>query len=146
MSKELIDRAGEIIGALTPQGAQPGAEPYCVLALLDEQGYPTASTITPAKSIGIEQIYFGTGVSSNKAKRIALSNRAAVCVNGASHNITLVGEIEVLTDAEIKQECWYNGLSGHFSGADDPEYCVLRFTTKRYNLFVDFQPEFAGEL
>jgi general stress protein 26 len=139
MSKEIIQRAGEIVATQTGSGT------YCTLALIDDEGYPTISTITAAKSDGIRQITFGTGLGSNKAKRIEKCARAAVCFNG-DHNITLVGTIEIVTDPEVKRDTWYEGLADHFDGSDDPNFCVLRFTTKRYNLFVDWQPEVAGVL
>jgi general stress protein 26 len=34
---------------------------------------------------------------------------------------------------------WYPGLEQNFSGPDDPDYCVLRFETERYNLLIDWQ-------
>jgi len=67
-----------------------------------------------------------------------------VCFATVDHCINLVGEIEVITDLNIKQDMWYDdGLSHHFTGPDDPNYCVLKFTTKRYKLLVDFE-EAAG--
>ena len=65
---------------------------------------------------------------------------------GAYYNITLVGDIEVMTDTQIKNETWYGGLEEHFpnGGKNDPNYCVLKFTTKRYNLWVDMGDETTG--
>ena len=40
---------------------------------------------------------------------------------------------------------WYEGLKNHFSGPDDPNYCVLRFKTERYNLMIDWK-EVKGSL
>lgn len=146
MHEEIIKKAGEIIAQNTAHNTPEGAEPCCVLALIDEDGYPTASTITASKSDGIKQILFCTGLESNKAKRIAKSNRASVCFNiNGTCNITLTGDIEVVTDPAVKQEMWYAGMGEHFSGADDPGYCILRFTTRRYNLLVDWQ-EATGRL
>lgn len=45
----------------------------------------------------------------------------------------------------ILKTMWYEGLKNHFSGPDDPNYCVLRFHTERYNLLVDWK-EAQGEL
>lgn len=146
MSKEIIEKAGAIIQQNTAHGAPEGQEPYCALALLDAEGYPTVSTITASKSVGIKCLTFCTGLESNKAKRIANCNRASVCFNkDGAYNITLVGTIEVVTDAAVKQEMWYAGMGHHFNGPDAPEYCVLRFTTERYNLFVDWK-EAEGRL
>ena len=133
MSKEIIERAGKIITQNT------GATGHCVLALLDENGGPTASTISPAKSQGIEWITFCTGLAGNSAKRALACPRACVCFSTGEYNISLVGTIEVLTDAATKQETWYEGLEQHFSGPDDPNFCVLRFKTQRYNLLVDWK-------
>jgi len=133
MSKEIIARAGEIIAQNT------GATGHCVLALLDETCGPTASTISPAKAQGIEWITFCTGLAGNSAKRAQACPRACVCFSTGEYNISLVGTIEVLTDAATKQEAWYEGLEQHFSGPDDPNFCVLRFTTAKYNLLVDWQ-------
>ena len=140
MSKELIQKAGEVIAQYT------GEESYCTLALIDAEGYPTASTISVSKAGGIEWLTFCTGLESNKAKRIEKCNRAGVCFNkDGAHNITLVGTIEIVTDPDVKKEMWYDGMANHFSGFEDPGYCVLRFKTKRYNLLVDWQ-ETAGTL
>jgi len=41
----------------------------------------------------------------------------------------------------MKKETWYPGLEEHYpnGGIDDPNYCVLVFTTKRYSLWVDIE-------
>ncbi len=102
--------------------------------------------ITAARSDGIKWVTFSTGLSSNKVKRLKAGNKAAsVCFLSESYNVSLMGTLEVSTDPAVKKENWYDALSHHFSGPDDPEYCVLIFTTKRYNLLLDFQ-EVRGEI
>jgi len=32
---------------------------------------------------------------------------------------------------------WYEGMGWYFKGPEDPGFCVLRFTTKRYSLLLD---------
>ncbi len=135
MNEEIIARAGEIIAKKTGGGN----EGYCVLALIDKDGYPTASTISASKAEGINRITFCTGLGSNKADRIKQCSHASVCINAIDHNITLVGTIEILTDPDIKKEMWYKGLEENFDGPEDPNYCVLLFKTNRYNLFVDWK-------
>jgi len=137
MNREVIARAEEIIA----QKTGGGNEGYCTLALIDEDGYPTASTISISKADGLRWLTFCTGLGPGKADRIKQCDRASVCINSDAYNITLVGTIEVLTDPETKKEMWYDGLEHHFSGPDDLGYCVLRFTTRRYNLFVDWKGE-----
>lgn len=139
MNEEIITRAGEIIAQNT------GEAGYCALSLIDLDGYPTASTISAAKADGINWLTFCTGLSSPKAERIKKCSRACVCFNSPEYNISLVGTIEILTDPELKKEMWYSGLTQHFSGPEDPNYCVLSFKTERYNLFVDWK-EAKGSL
>lgn len=140
MNREIIEKSEKLVQQNTVYGAAQGEEPYCVLALIDAEGYPTVSTITASKAEGIAWLTFCTGLSSNKAKRIANCHRASVCFNkDGEYNITLIGDIEVLTDAKVRQEMWYKGMEAHFQGPNDPDYCVLRFKTRRYNLFVDWQ-------
>lgn len=133
MQEKVIARAAEIIAQNTHAGT------HCTLALMEPDGYPHAATITAAQSDGIRTLTFGTGLSSNWAKRIANCGRASVCFNSEQYNITLDGDIEVSTDPALKKASWYQGLENHFSGPEDPAFCVLRFTTKRYSLFVDWQ-------
>ncbi len=133
MNQEIIQRAGEIIQKNTR------VDTYCVMALIDLDGYPTASTITASKADGIHWITFCTGLGGTKTDRINRCSQASICFNAADYNITLVGTIEICTEPEIKRDMWYDGLANHFSGPEDPSYCVLRFNTQRYNLLVDWQ-------
>ncbi len=138
MHEEIIARASEIINNNLGEGG------YCALGLIDLDGCPTVSTITASKADGIKSITFCTGFSY-KTERIEKCNLASVCFNSPEYNITLKGTIEVLTDPVTKIEMWYEGLINHFSGPDDPNYCVLRFNTESYNLFVDWK-EARGSL
>ena len=140
MSEKFIAKASEIIRERTASGEYKNQ--YCVLAQEDLDGHLTAAVITPSKSDGIRQLTFCSGTSdtqSNWAKRAERDNRAAVCFASDEYSITLRGKLEILTDPAIKQENWYSGLENHFSGADDPNYCVLRFTTEKYKLFIDWE-------
>jgi general stress protein 26 len=141
MNQKVITKANEIINSKTGY-IGGGMEGYVTLALIDENGYPTASTLTIAKAEGIKWLTFCTSPESNKAKRIEKCNRAGVCINSNEYNITLVGTIEVLTDAETRKDNWLPAMEeegGHWSGYDDPAFCVLRFTTERYSLFVGYE-------
>jgi general stress protein 26 len=138
MNHEIIAKAGEIINAKTGY-IGGGMEGYATLALIDEKGYPTASTVTIAKADGIKWLTFCTSLSENKVKRIEKCNRAGVCINSSEYNITLAGKIEILTDLDTRKDMWFEPMEHQWSGYDDPKFCVLRFTTERYNLFVDYK-------
>jgi len=110
-------------------------EGHCVLSLIDEYGYSTSSTVTISKADGIKWLTFLDGLGLNKTKPIAQCNRGSVCLSASTYNITLIGTLEILTDPDIKKEMWQKLISEYYSGPEDPEYCVLRFNTERYNLF-----------
>jgi len=144
MSQEIIAKAKEIVKANTVQGGEFTGQ-LCTLSLIDEDGFPTASVITPSKADGISWLTFGTFLNDNRAKRSLNCNRASVSFASAEYCVNLVGEVEVITDADVKKEMWYDGLSYHVTGPDDANYCVLKFTTKRYKLFIDGE-DVAGML
>ncbi|MFC5431138.1 pyridoxamine 5'-phosphate oxidase family protein [Paraburkholderia denitrificans] len=144
MNQDIVARASEIINAKTGY-IGGGMEGYAALALIDEDGYPTASTLTIAKADGIKWLTFATSLDRDSVQRIKNCNRASVCVNTSEYNITLVGTAEILNDAQTKNDMWFPIMGSEWSGPDDPEYCVIRFTTKRYSLFVGYE-EVKGTL
>ena len=135
MNQDVIKKASEII-ASKANYVGGGMEGYAVLALIDEDGYPSASALTIAKADGINWLTFATSPDSNKAKRIAKNMRASVCVASSSYNITLVGTIEVVDDINTKKETWFEPMSHMWSGPEDPNFYLIRFKTERYNIFV----------
>jgi general stress protein 26 len=144
MNQDIIKKAGEIINSKTGY-IGGGMEGYAVLALIDENGYPTASTLTIAKADGIKWLTFNTSLDRDSVKRINKCNRSSVCINSSEYNITLVGKIEVLTDPDTKNDMWFPVMEGQWNSPDNPDYCVLRFTTERYSLFVGYE-EVKGDL
>lgn len=142
--EEIIARAGELIASKTGFIGD-GMEGHCVLALIDEDGYPSASTVTISKADGIKWITFLDGAGSSKEKRIAKCNRGSVCLSSSEYNVSLVGTLEVLCDPETKKEMWQEPMRAYFSGPEDPDYWVLRFNTERYSLyFADNDTEARG--
>jgi general stress protein 26 len=137
MNQDFIAKAAKIVEECSVQGGEFSGQ-ICTLSLIDDNGFPTASIMTPSKSEGINWITFGTLRDGNRAKRIVNCNRASVCFGTTEYCVNLVGEVEIIISPEIKREMWYDGLGGHFTGPDDPNYCVLKFTTKRYKLFIDY--------
>ena len=144
MNEQVIAKAEEIIKS---KAAEVNMGAGVVLSLIDSDGYPTTSCLSISKSDGIKTILFCTTMDSNKAIRAKNNSKASVCLfddeyeGGSYYNITLVGDVEILTDATSKKDAWYDGLEEHCGSPDDPNYCVLRFTTKRYNLWVDIEGE-----
>jgi len=143
MNHGIIAKAAEII----KKKAGAGNEGYCGFASIDENGYPVVSTISVSKADGIKWLTFASSLESDRAKRVKKCSRASVCINSAEYHISLVGTAEIITDPQVKKEMWYDGLEYHFSGADDPDFSVLRFTTERYNIYFSDDDSFdAGVL
>jgi general stress protein 26 len=138
MNQELINQANKIVKENSVEGGDFTGQ-NCTLTLIDDEGYPTTCVITPSKSDGINWIIFCTLLDGNRAKRALNNSRASVCFGTAEHCVNLVGDIEVITSQDVKDEMWYDALNHHFNGQNDPNYCVLKFTAKRCKLFIGFQ-------
>lgn len=139
MNQEILKKAGEIIARHCVHSGFSDKILVCALGMIDMNETPTVAAITAARAGGIKWITFGTGLTSNKVKRLAFSSRASVCFLSETYNVSLAGTLEVQTEPAVKKENWYDGLAQHFRGPDDPNYCVLKFTTECYNLLIDWQ-------
>jgi len=112
-------------------------------SVLDENGHPSASAIWLAGQENINEIYFSTPVGSNKYKRLQKSGKACINCYSDFSNLTLVGEAQVLTDAESKAKHWQEDFIHIYpQGATDPTYCIIKFTTKRVSMNIE---EMAAE-
>ncbi|WP_432663983.1 pyridoxamine 5'-phosphate oxidase family protein [Wukongibacter baidiensis] len=105
------------------------------LSSIDENGYPRAVEMSNAKTESLNVIYFSTGTDSRKVKHYKTNPKAGVSYN---NGISLIGEIEIVEDEEIKKELWQDWYIKHFpKGVTDPNYCVLRFTSKEAVIYID---------
>ena len=130
MNTKLFERANQLIKA------------YCCASfgVIDESGNPSVSSISLVKPENISELYFTTTLDSNKAKRLSQNNKASICCRDdkGAVNITLVGQAEILTDQESKSKYWLNWFAEIYPGGEtDPNYCVVKFTTKRVSLWLD---------
>ena len=132
IQEQLIQKASEIIQSNCNENG------YCALTLMDMDGRPTTTTITPAKAEGIQWIAFCTGFGT-RTERIQLCKDACVCFNSPKYHISLKGNMEIITDADVKREMWYEGMANHFDSPEDEGYVVLKFVADSYNLFIDWQ-------
>lgn len=128
MNSNIIEKANTLVNS----------SDTAYIAVIDENNYPSVSTISSIKADGIFEAYFSTGIDVNKTRRILRNNKASICYNIKSDNISLVGKAEILTDKETKHALWQDWFINHFPlGKDDPEYCIIKFTTERASLWID---------
>ena len=134
MDTKLLEKANQIIKSCDSAG----------FGVLDENGYPTISAISLVKPESVTELYFATGLAGNKVKRLQKNNKSSICVFSGSdddlYNITLVGTAEILTDQETKIKYWLDWFSHVYEGGiTDPNYCVVKFTTKRVSMYINHE-------
>ena len=145
MNPKIFAKASKIINSKS-NFIGGGMDGFVSLAQIDESGYPVITTVSIAKADGIKWLTFVPGSERNSVKRACNCNRACVCLNSRFYHISLVGNIEVLTDAESKRDNWMAPLGAYWDGPDAADYCVLRFVTERYSIYLidnDFE---GGEI
>ena len=138
MNAKILQKANEMIKTFK----------YASFGVIDENGYPSVSAISLSNPENISQLYFTTTMDSNKVKRLQKNNKASINCYTAENNITLVGEAEIFSDQETKSRYWQDwaalGADVYPGGVTDPNYCFVRFTTKRVSLWIDGEgAEFA---
>jgi general stress protein 26 len=132
---KVLKRAAEIIQAKTNY-VGGGMEGTAVITTIDDQGYPVLSTKSLIKADGINWITFATSKGDLTEKRLTKNNKAALCFSSSEYNISLTGTFELLDDLATKKANWLDLMSQVWSGADDQNIVILKFTTKKYSVFI----------
>jgi len=129
MNENIFERSNQLIKSCNT----------AYIGVIGENGFPSVSTVMPVNTDSLFETFFATGLASNKAMRLQKNNQASVCYHVGGNNITLVGTAEILTDQATKSRFWHKeGFLEHFPGGEtDPNYCIIRVTTKRFSLWVD---------
>jgi general stress protein 26 len=82
--------------------------------------------------------YFATGIHSTKYACLQTGRKAGVCYHAGGSNVTLTGDIAILSDQASKSRFWRESFYEFFPlGDSDPAYCILKFTTRRVLLWID---------
>lgn len=131
MKKEFIERAEKLIGTSS----------HCALTSIDKNGYPRTVTMPFMKVDGIKKAWFVTWDSSDKAKNFRKNPKAGMCCSNmvSGDNITLTGEMKIVSDSAFKKTFWNDMLFDYFpGGSDDPNFCVLEFTSNVARMRIDY--------
>jgi PhnB protein len=149
MNQEAIAKAGEIIGARANYIGN-GMEGYATVTTIDENGFPSSTTMSISKADGINWLTFNSDANSNPVKRIAGNPKACVCLSSSEYHINLVGTFEILDDIESKRENWQEPLTEYYANVDEAiekGLTPIKFTTFSYNIYiVDGDLEAKGTL
>lgn len=97
------------------------------LASVDENGYPRVCVLSCLKPKDIGTIIVSTGTNGTKISHFQKNQKASVCIHDERDSVTLVGEVEFVTDPDVKKDVFLDWMYDHFKGVDDPNYCVLAF-------------------
>ncbi len=113
------------------------------LASISLKGYPRICEMEVAKFIGLSEMYFTTLVDSAKIKHFQSNCKAGVSYCVDYDSVSLVGEVEVIHDMDMKKALWTNGHERRFVENEDgtPKYCILKFRTVEATLFIDGEKE-----
>lgn len=116
-----------------------------MIGSVDATGFPNMKAmLPPRKRTGIKQFYFTTNTSSMRVKQYLENPKASVYFFDKRYfrGVMLKGTMEVLTDAQSKEEIWREGDDMYYpEGVTDPDYCVLKFTAQEGRYYSNFKSE-----
>ena len=116
-----------------------------IISSVDSEGFPnTKAMLPPRMREGIKHIYFSTNTSSMRVNQYIDNLKACLYFYDKRFfkGVMLKGTIEVLQDSESKLKIWRDGDERDYpKGVTDPDYCVLRFTTKNGRFYSNFKSE-----
>jgi general stress protein 26 len=117
------------------------------IASIDKNGFPNQKAmLKPRKIDGMKNFYFSTNTSSMRVAQYRDNPKASIYFYHKGlikyEGVMLIGTMEVLEDATIKQELWQIGDKMFYpEGVTDPDYCVLKFTAKEGRYYCDLKTE-----
>lgn len=114
---------------------------------IDDENYPNVKAmLKPRIRRGLKEFYFSTNTSSMRVKQYINNPNASIYFyhKGLVRyiGVLLKGEMEVLTNQEIKDKIWEKGDTIFYKkGVTDPDYCVLKFTAISGRYYCDLKTE-----
>ena len=123
-----------------------GTRGVAFIASVDEAGFPNMKAMLPPRKIEENCLYFTTNTSSLRVSQYRENPKASVYFFEKGRfryeGVMLIGTMEILEDAETKEEIWRTGDTMYYKkGVDDPDYCVLKFTALRGRRYCAFKSE-----
>jgi len=112
-----------------------------VVCSVDGDGCPNAKAMYIAKHERLKTFWFSTNVSSARTQGWLKSPGASACIYlfdpEKIRGLMLTGRMQVCTDNETKLAFWKPGDEQYYPlGPADPDYCILRFTAEKGNLWA----------
>ncbi len=93
-------------------------------------------------------LFFMTNINSNKISQIKNNNNVCIYYFNPEtrHSMTLFGIAEIIVSQEEKSKFWNDSWKNFgYSGKDDKNYCIIKFTPKQYKFYIS-DKEKSGNL
>lgn len=111
------------------------------LTSINEKGYPRTCLLSIAKADGFSDIYFVTSKRSDingKAAHFEKNSKASVCYFLEGDSVTLIGNVEFITDRQIQEAVWNETDRKFFKkGIEDPKFRLLKFHTIEATFWIE---------
>ena len=104
-----------------------------LLNLANSKQYPKLKDKAISEDGETLTIYFTTNTSSRKIRQIRENNKVCLyfVLPKKFKGVSAIGTIEEVTDQAVKEDFWQTGWFIYYhKGPTDPDYTVLKFTTK----------------
>ena len=116
-----------------------------IVGSVDEDGFPNSKAMLPPRMReGIRHLFFTTNTSSMRVGQFARNSKACLYFFDKRYfkGAMLKGTMDVLQDAATKQMIWGDGDEMYYpGGVTDPDYCVLKFTSRTGRYYSNFHSE-----
>jgi general stress protein 26 len=118
-----------------------GRSKVATLATIGKDGFPEIRAMLKTGNDGLKTIWFSTNASSRKVWQIRANPRACIYFVDNAHfkGLRLVGNAEILVDLADKRALWQPWFEQYYNGPEDPDYAMVRFTTKYGYYYSRFQ-------
>ena len=114
-----------------------------IIASVDDDGFPNLKAmLKPRENDELKVFYFTTNTSSMRVKQYMENPKSSIYFydNRFFRGIMLKGNMEVLQDQATKERIWRDGDNIYYpNGVTDPDYSVLKFTTKTCRIYENFK-------
>ena len=111
------------------------------LTSINEKGYPRTCLLAIAKAEGFSDIYFVTSKRSEingKVTHFEKNPKASVCYFLGGDSVTLIGNVEFISDRELQAAVWNETDRRFFKkGIDDPKFRLIKFHTIEATFWIE---------
>lgn len=109
-----------------------------VLTSINQEGYPRPVPMSMVKAEGISTVWMSTGNDSWKTIDFRNNPKGGLCFYAQGDSVCMTGDVEVITDADIKQELWQDWFINHFPGGPtDPNNVILKFKANHATYWIE---------